>query len=457
MGHLLVDDERMVTAPGPVGRPLVGSLPDLAPPLTRMQTILGWTRRYGEVVRVRLGSRVNYVLTSPTAIKHVLLDNAKNYPKSPAYDTLKALLGDGLLTASGQTWLTNRRMIQPYFHQKYIAGLLPTMVACTETLLADWQGRAARGEVVDVSAQMMALALRVVSKTLLSADVTGTEAGVGEALATGLELANARIFAPFQIPEWLPTPNNRRFVHARGVLDGVVLGIIRARRATPGQGDLLDMLLAARDEETGDGLSDHQVRDEVMTIFLAGHETTATALTWTLYLLSRHPDVARKLRAEVAAVLGDRVPTLEDLGKLRYTTMVLEEAMRLYPPIYVIQRQALADDVVDGFTIKAGELVTANMFATHRNPKYWENPEGFDPERFAPENSADRPKFAYLPFGGGGRVCIGNNFAMMEGKVLLAMICRAFHVDALPGQPVVPWPVVTLRVKDGLQATLRAI
>lgn len=442
---------------GPKGKPLVGSLPDLAPPLTRFDRIQRWRREYGDIFRVTMGPShpPMVICLDPVAVKRVLLDNAKNYPKSRQYDKLKPLLGEGLLTSSGDFWLRQRRMMQPYFHQKYVATLLPPMVAATQDLIARWNQRPAGSPPLDVARELMGLTLRIVGLTLLGTEVSQESGSVGRALGISLEAGAKSFFRLVDVPQWLPTPDNRKVQAARAELDKVVFAIIRDRRAAGPKGedaprDLLDMLVEARDEETGEGMSDQALRDEVMTIFLAGHETTATALAWTLYLLSKHPEARRRVQEEVREVLGDRAPTWDDLPKLAYTGRVIDESMRLYPPIYVIQKTAIEADELGGFAIPAGQDVTISIYALHHHPQHWENPEGFDPDRFLPERSEGRERFAFMPFGGGGRICIGNGFATVEAKVVLAMLARSFDLDLVPAHPVVPTPMITLRPKHGL-------
>lgn len=442
---------------GPPARPLVGNLPDLAPPLTRFDRIQRWRREYGDVFRVSMGPAhpTMVLVMDPVVVKRVLLDNAKNYPKSKQYDKLKPLLGEGLLTSGGDFWLRQRRMMQPHFHQKYVATLLPPMVSATADLIAKWRARPEPTKPVDVAAELMGLTLRIVGLTLLGTEVSHDAGSVGHALGVSLEAGAKEFFRLIDRPQWLPTPENRKVQAARAELDRVVYALIRARRTVSprpetGPRDLLDMLVEARDEETDEGMTDQQLRDEVMTIFLAGHETTATALGWTFYLLSKHPDARRRVQAEVAEVLGDRDPTWDDLPKLAYTGRVIDEAMRLYPPIYVIQRMAVEADVLGGYAIPAGQDVTLSIYALHHHPAHWENPEGFDPDRFLPERSQDRERYAFMPFGGGGRVCIGNGFATVEAKIVLAMIARAFDLDLVPAHPVVPVPMITLRQKHGM-------
>jgi len=447
---------------GPPGKPLVGNLPDLAPALTRFDRIQRWRREYGDIFRVSMGPThpPMVLLMDPVAVKRVLLDNAKNYPKSKQYDKLKPLLGEGLLTSGGDFWLRQRRMMQPYFHQKYVASLLPPMVAATQDLIARWQARPAGSPPLDIANELMGLTLRIVGLTLLGTEVSHDAGSVGHALGVSLEAGARSFFRLIDVPQWLPTPDNRKIQAARAELDRVVFDVIRNRRegTKPADAprDLLDMLLEARNEETNEGMTDQALRDEVMTIFLAGHETTAAALGWTVYLLSKHPEARRRVQAEVAEVLGDRAPTWDDLPKLAYTGRVIEESMRLYPPIYVIQKSAIEADELGGFAIPAGQDVTISIYALHHHPAHWENPEGFDPDRFLPEHSEGRERFAYMPFGGGGRICIGNGFATVEAKVVLAMLARSFDLDLVPAHPVVPVPMITLRPKHGLLMDVRA-
>jgi cytochrome P450 len=303
---------------------------------------------------------------------------------------------------------------------------------------------------------MMRLTLTIVCQTLFSSDISTEADEVGQALTTVLKHTIDRMQSLFDLAEILPLPENRRFYEALRTLDQVVYGMIKERRRSGRDtGDLLSMLVFARDEETGQSMSDKQLRDEVMTIFLAGHETTANALGWTWYLLSRHPEVTRRLEAELAEVLDGRTPTLDDLSKLNYTSMVIQEAMRLYPPAWIIGRNAVEADQIDGYDIPADSSIILSPYVTHRHPGFWDNPEGFDPERFSPQQTKDRPYFAYFPFGGGPRLCIGNNFALMEAKLVLATVAQRYRLELVPGHPVEPEPLVTLRPKYGLLMTLR--
>ena len=441
------------TPPGPPSRWPLGHLPEIIPGETRFRKVLGWQREFGDVYQVMLGTRPEVVLLHPDHIQHVLATNARNYPKSDMVHKLRGFLGNGLVTSEGDFWLRQRRMMQPHFHLKAIAGLAATMGRVAGEVAEAWRPHAEAGAELEVTHEMMTLTLRVIGLTMLGADVEGRAARVGAAVEVLLRESAKKMLTSAAAPLWVPTPPNRRFLAARATVDQAVREIVAERRAAgprPEGGDLLDMLIAAVDEETGQGMTDQQLRDEVVTIFLAGHETTALALTWTWYLLSKHPDVERKLHAELDAVLGGRAPTLADLPALPYAGMVLDEAMRLYPPVYYVGRQALADDVVGGFRIAKGTMVGINMFVTHRHPAFWENPEGFDPERFAPERAAGRHKYAYLPFGGGPRVCIGSNFALMEAKIVLATLAQRYRLALRPEHPVAYDPIITLRPKHGM-------
>jgi cytochrome P450 len=301
---------------------------------------------------------------------------------------------------------------------------------------------------------MMRLTFRIVGHTLFSVDLDGDADRIGVAVTDAILHANDYVASLVRMPSWMPTPANARFKRALAVMDGMVQRIIDEHRRGKPKDDVLSMLMAARDEDTKDSMSDRQLRDEILTIVLAGHETTANLLAWTLFLLSKHPDVERRVHREVTDVVGDRAPTLADLPKLAFTTHVLEESMRLYPPAWSFERQAIADDVVGGYEVKAGTIVALSPYVLHRHPRYWDNPEGFDPDRFSPERSAGRPRYAYLPFGAGPRTCIGNGFAMMEGQLLLATLIQKHRLVLVSGAPIELEPMVTLRPKGGIHMVI---
>jgi len=322
-------------------------------------------------------------------------------------------------------------------------------------MLDRWERRRQQGEPFDCAADFMALTLSIVSRALFSMDVSADADAVARAMVVALEETNRRILSFFPLPLWMPTARNREYVEAVRVLDEVVFKVIDARRKGRSEGaDLLAMLMEARDEETGATMTDRQLRDEVMTLFLAGHETTANALAWTVWLVAQHPEVETKLRSELGQVLGGRVPEVQDVQKLRYTSQVLDESMRLYPPAWITAREAQEPDEILGFHVPRHTIVAMSPYVIHRNPRYWPDPERFDPDRFAPERAHERPKHAFFPFGAGQRMCIGNNFALMEGVLILAMLYQRFTVKVVEGHPVVPLPRVTLRPQHGIRIQL---
>jgi cytochrome P450 len=424
--------------------------------------LLQIARLYGDVVRYPVGPLAVYLVVHPDGVKHVLQDNAKNYSKDTfQYNLLSSITGRGLLTSDGDFWLRQRRLAQPAFHRQRIAGFAGLMTAYAEAMLVRWDGLAARGEPIDVAAEMMHLALQIVGKALFSIEV-GSEAGeLAQATLVVLDhiVGRARTFG--MVPQWLPTPGNLRYRKALAVLEDAVNTTIAQRRRDPGNtADLLAMLMSARDAETGQGttvpeaqrsgMTDRQLRDEMMTLLIAGHETVASALAWTWYLLATDPAAEAKLHAELAAVLGGRTPQVDDLPDLRYTQAVFEEALRLYPPAWIITRKALADDVIGGCRVPANALVVASPYVTQRQAAFWPDPEAFDPDRFSEARVAGRPRFAYYPFGGGPRLCIGDQFALTEAKLIIAMVAQRCRLTPVPGHPIAVEPGVTLRPKHGL-------
>jgi cytochrome P450 len=408
-------------------------------------------RDYGDAVCITMGPMRVYGFHHPDGVKHVLQDNHQNYVKGPIIARTKALLGEGLFTSEGDFWLRQRRLAQPAFHRERIAGFADTMVRRTTERLARWEPAVARGEPIDVAGEMNALALTIVGDALFGRDLSGEAAPAGRALAVALEVLAHRAMSYVAAPVWVPTERNRRFRRAAATLDALVYDIIDGRRRAGETGDdLLGMLMAARDEEIGDGMSRGQLRDEVMTFLLAGHETTAVALAWTWYLLARHPAIAESARDEVLAALGDRPPTLADLTRMPLARMVVEEAMRLYPPVWGIGRQAIAADRIAGWDVPAGALVNLSPWVTHRHPDFWPDPERYDPERFRPGVERTRPRFAYFPFSGGPRLCIGEAFSLMEAQVVVAMVLQRYRLALADDRPIVPEPTLTLRPRGGL-------
>jgi cytochrome P450 len=410
-------------------------------------------RRHGDVVGFRIGPIQAVLLRHPDAIKHVLVDKSHNYDKQTrGYDVLRQFLGNGLLTSNGDFWRRQRRIAQPAFHRKRIEGFADTMVDDTLEMLRRWDDAAGLGQTIDLAHEMMSLTLRIVGKTMLSTDVQDAADQVGDAVTVLNRWADASIDS--LLPVGFPTPSTLKANAASRRLDKIIGDIIARRRAGEQAEDLLGMLMEAKDAETGESMTDKQLRDEVTTMFLAGHETTANALAWTFYLLSTHPDIERRVRAELDAVLGGTPPRMSDLPRLPYLLQVIKESMRLYPPAWMIDRRTIADDEILGYRIKKGTLVLVSPYVSHRNPGFWPNPEGFDPDRFTPANEESRPRYAYFPFGGGPRQCIGNAFAMMEAQLIVAAVLQRFRPWLVPGHPVAIETLITLRPRWGLQMGL---
>lgn len=438
--------------PGPRGYPVIGMLPQLrADPI---RTFLDAADEYGDVVHLKAGPYHGYLLSDPADIKHVLQDNARNYHKSPLYERLKDGIGHGLLTSEDAFWLRQRRLAQPAFHRQRLVAMADTMVACAARALDAWEDRADRGEPLDLVGEMMSLTQAIIVRTMFSTDL-GSAADI---VNRTWPIINQRIGETFwstKLETKLPIPANRRFARALHELESVVYRIIAERRdSRRDEADLLSMFLSARDEETGEGMTDRQLRDEVMTMLLAGHETTSLLLSWTYYVLSQHPGAAQRIADEVDGVAGDAPPGFAHLERLTWTRMVLEEVLRLYPPAWGFSRLALHEDEIGGYRVPEGSIVFLIPFVLHRRPKLWTDPERFDPERFAPGRESGRHRFAYLPFGAGPRGCIGNQFAMVEAQLIVASIAQRYRVELAPGQAIRPDPLITLRPKPGIQAML---
>jgi cytochrome P450 len=443
--------------PGPRGNPVLGSMRDFQ--RDKLGFIRGLTR-YGDVARYRTAHLTWYQINHPDGIRRVLQENNRNYGKgSLTLNFFKPVVGEGLLTSEGSLWLRQRRLIQPVFHRRSVAAFGALMTNETLAMLERWRPAMEGGEPLDVPAEMARLTLDVVTGALFHAHV-GEEPGViGRAINTIVEDLGFRFEVPFYPPHRVPTLRNRRFRAAMRTVDRAVYSIIAGRRRDGGdEEDLLALLMGTRDEATGEAMGDRQLRDEVMTLFLAGHETTANALSWALYLISTDPLVERRLREELDRVLGAdrRVPTIRDLPDLTYTKMVVDETLRLYPPAWITNRQAVADDEILGHRIPAGSFVTLSPYVLHRHPRYWERPDDFDPERFAPGQGDGRPRFAYFPFGGGPRQCIGQSMALVEAQLVLATILGRCRLRPVSDSPVEAEALATLRPRGGLPMIVEA-
>jgi cytochrome P450 len=446
--------------PGPGSRPTLSDLQALrdGPHAFLLQV----ARNYGPTVRYPVGPLAAHLITGPDGVKHVLQDNHKNYCKDTfQYNLLSAVTGEGLLTSDGDFWLRQRRLAAPAFHKSRIATFAPMIIDTAKQMLAQWE---TAGGQIDVAAEMMRVALQIIGKAMFSrafgAGEIGDQAGeLATATLTVLDhiVGRARTFGI--VPEWLPTKGNRAHSRAMRLLDGAVYETINQRREQdlggPNQfDDLLALFMRAKDEQTGEAMSDKHLRDESMTALIAGHETVASALAWTWDLLARNPEAEAKLHEELERELGGRAPTVDDLPRLKYTEMVFQEAMRLYPPAWIISRKALDDDEIDGYRIPKDALVVTSPYVTQRMSDLWPEPERFRPERFSPEASAGRHRYAYYPFGGGPRLCIGNGFAMVEAALIIATVAQRFTLRNLTDHPVAVEPGVTLRPKHGLMMRL---
>jgi cytochrome P450 len=433
------------------GVPFVGNVFAMARDRLALMDLAGGVR--GGVCEIRFPAGSVVVVSSPDLAHEVLVGKADRFVKGTTFRFLRPIIGDGLLTSEGEQHLRQRRLMAPAFAHRRIASYASTMAGYTERAQQGW----ADGARLDLAAEMMRLTLAIASKTLLDADIEGDAASVGDAVSVLIREVNRRISTPLSF--LLPAASrDRRARDAIAALDAIILRIIRERRASRiDTGDLLSMLLSAQEEGGGGGMTDRQVRDETMTIFLAGHETTANALAWSFYLLARHPDAYARLRAEALGVLGGRAPSAEDLPRLPYALQVFKEALRLYPPAYLTSRLALEDVEIGGHRVRAGTDVVVNIIGMHRRPEYFADPQRFDPDRFEPSAEKTIPRGAYIPFGAGARVCIGNGFALMEGQIVLADLAQRVELSLESDREIPPEPLVTLRPAGGVPMRVRRI
>ncbi|MGF1675010.1 MAG: cytochrome P450 [Rivularia sp. (in: cyanobacteria)] len=435
----------------PKGNSIAGHLLDLGSHPLEFLTDCG--RNYGDIVPLQLGLTSACLIANPDYIEQVLKDR-NSFIKSRGFRALKTLLGEGLLTNEGESWFRQRRLIQPVFHQKQINGYGKVMVEYSETITESWID----GEIRDIHADMMSLTLKIVMKCIFNQDVSDKEAeNVANALDVAMNWFESKRKQNFLIWEWFPRPENIRYRNAISKMDESIYSIIQQHRDRNYQdqdNDLLSMLMQARSEDDNSQMSDRQLRDEVATLMLAGHETTANALSWTWMLLAQYPQVEAKLWDELKTVLDGRLPTVEDLPHLQYTNMVIKESMRLYPPVSIFGREAVEDYQVDGYQIPAGCVVMISQWVMHRHPKYFENSEEFIPERWENDLEKRLPKGVYIPFGDGPRICIGKGFAVMEAVLLLATIAQKYQLKLVENHPIVPQPSITLRPEHGIKVEI---
>ncbi|MDX2161518.1 MAG: cytochrome P450 [bacterium] len=428
--------------------PIIGALSEFR--ADQLGFLLRARDRFGDIVEIPFFTQRVILINHPDLIQAVLVEHADKVQKSPLdHAIFRQSLGQGLITNEGAAHKQQRKLMQPAFHAKRIENYGAVTTDFTEKLIADWR----TGGQVDIHDAMTKLTLFVVSKVLYDADLSQQADGIGEAVHLINHEGEEQYKQGFTVPSWIPIPQNRRIQRAVKDLDAALMPVIEARRKSgEDRGDLLSMLLAAQDEETGSGMTDQQVRDEAATLFVAGHETTSNALSWTWYLLAQHPDAEAKLHAELDAVLAGRTPTLADLPKLKYTEQVIKESMRLYPPAWILNGRAPQENFeIDGYRLEKGTVAFISPYVMHRDPRYFEQVDQFMPERWTPEFEKALPRYAYFPFGGGPRVCIGNSFAMMEARLVLATMAQRYALRVDQAAPVVPEALITLRPKNGIR------
>ena len=435
--------------PGPRGLSLLSSLVEYT--YTPLEFSLKCARKYGDVVSLSVGPVSIYLFNHPSLIEEVLNKQNQNCIKDISYRVLKGVFGDGLLLSDGEIWKRHRRLMQPAFSSDRIAGYASMIVADTAQMLARWR----TGEIRDVHQEMSQLTIKVITQAMFGVDVRETALEIGGALDTIMVHYVHQAEMWFLLPAWLPTPGNRQAHRATKRLNEIVYGIIDQRRQFP-LDDLLSRMLRVKDED-GSQLSDRQLRDEVMTLLLAGHETTANSLTWTLMLLAQNPEAEAKLVEEVQSVLKGCLPTIADLPQLQYTEMVLKESMRLYPPAWILGRELTRDCTIGNYRLTRGTSIYLSQWVVHRDPRFFVNPEQFFPERWQDNLEQRLPRCAYFPFGAGPRVCIGKAFSMMEATLILAMIAQKFRLTLIPEHPIELLPSITLRPKHGVKMILKAI
>lgn len=439
--------------------------PRQLPPVVPAPGLMGWmsafrrnpleplvqARDAGDLVRLRLGAQYLYIASHPDYIKHILQDNNRGYSKDTrVMSILRLFSGENIFTAEGEFWFHRRRLMQPAFHRQHIASFGTVMAGSAQGMLARWEAMPA-GQRFDLSDEMRRVTLTIVGRTLFSVDLSNDTDQLGKAFTFTSEDILFRVQHPFYFPLRFPTPRNRRAKRTRETVTAVIQRIIRERAESGDtKNDLLSLLMNMKDEETGEGLTEEELGREITTMVFAGHETTATTLTWAWYLLSQSPEAEAKLHAELQHVLNGRAPATDDVPNLIYTRRVIDETLRLYPAAWSFGRETLRADELGGYTIPAKQAVLMSPFAIHRDPRFWSKPDVFEPDRFAPEQEEKRPRFSYMPFGGGPRICIGQPFALAEATLLLASIAQRYTLQLVPGTEVKPEPHITLGVANGL-------
>lgn len=440
--------------PGPRGLPILGIAAE-----ARKDTLGFFSRmaaEYDGVSMLSIGMEKVYLLNDPDALEHVFVTNWRGYRKSDFYNKVRPLFGNGIATSEGEAWRRQRQLMNPAFHHESLQRIGTIMRTSTAAKVAEWRARP-DGQTVDASAEITNLSLAIVMESLFGADAAEHTDAIAESVDTMLEICERRVWALPDLHGYPVSPLYWRHRRARATLDRIMYGIIERRCQMDDAGqDLLGMLLCARDPDTGEGMTNEQLRDETTTLLVTGHESTANAIVWVFYVLAQHPEIEARVRAEFEQVCGGETPTDGDLQNLSYQRMVINEVMRLYPPAWTVSRTALEDDVINGYPVPAGSSVMISPYVIHRNPRYWPDPDKFDPSRFLPEEQEKRPKFSYIAFGGGPRSCIGSNFAMMEMQLVITMLLQAFHMELAPQPPIEREAVISIRPKQGIQFTTTA-
>lgn len=439
--------------PGPRGRRLLGSLLEVR--RDRLNFVRHATEKYGDLICFRMGPKRLYLLNHPDHARHVLCDNVANYRKGLGLVEAKPLLGQGLLTSDGELWASQRRLLQAAFHNKRIEDLSHLMVDAAHSTLERWEERPAGEHVVDIAREMVRLTINILGSTLFRIDLSEKTEDISRDLTLLARWSMSRMASLWKLPLRVPTPQNRRARAALGRLESVVAEIVRRPELVDGSGkESLLSLMTAQNSENGSSTNEKQIRDEMMTLLLAGHETTAATLTWTWYLVSQNPEVERRLHAEVDEVLAGRRATSSDVPRLVYTKMIVSEALRLYPPVWLLPRKAIKADRLGEHVIAANSDVLVCVYTIHRHPQFWFDPERFDPQRFAPDEGTERNAGAYLPFGAGPRTCLGSRFGLMEVVLMVATIAQRFSLRLAGDQAVEPEASLTLHPRRGLPMTL---
>jgi cytochrome P450 len=437
--------------PRPAGLPIVGHVPQWRRDPVKL---IVEAARCGDVVRLALPGRT-YLLGHPDHVKHVLQDNQQNYEKGWVFDRLKPYWGESLLTVEGNKWRQQRRRVQPTFKREHTVEFAPIITRRTSELLLRWEQAEASRQPLVLYREMSELAFVIIADILFGVELWTSVAEITAAVQTALRVLRSRVSALAPLPLWIPTRDNRRFNNAMRTMNKSVGAIIEENRRTGGRGtSFLAMLTDARDAETGTRMTEAHLRDETIGMLQQGHDTIGETLAWTWYLLSLHPEIERKLAAEVDSVLGDRTPEVADLERLPYARMIVQESLRLFPPVWVIPRDAIDDDEMGGYRIPGGSTVLLSPYVTHRHPEFWDNPEAFDPDRFLPEQSKGRPRHAYFPFGGGPRLCMGVDMAMMEVLLIMVMVVQRFRLHLVSGHREEPECILDMVPRHGVRATV---